>query len=163
MSELTENYTPEEKLMLIDKGLMDPKELGLAGADVEANPQFEVLPDAPKRAVFGTTLLFRAGAVPLELRALWAKQENKIIPFDEEAWKEEHKNEFPIQAELHCGNTLCKFGQSFQDPVLGLVAMLREAANKLETGYSNPDTVHHDPLEVIETESAPETQSPAAA
>lgn len=143
-----ERFTPEEKLRLVEQGMMDPKELGLPGADVEENPKLEVLPDAPKRPVFGTTILFRAGVVPLELRALWAKQESKILPFDTDGWMGEHKNEFPVQSELHCGNLFGKFTQTFQDPVLGLVQMMHEAADKLEKAYAQPEAVPHDPDEL---------------
>lgn len=158
-----ERFTPEEKLMLVEKGMMDPKELGLPGRDVEENPNLQVLPDAPKRPVFGTTVLFRAGVVPLKLRALWAKQENKILPFDESGWMEEHKNEFPVQSELHCGNLFGKFAQTFLDPVLGLVQMMRQAADKLEKAYAEPEAVPHDVNELTTTnEPTPEPEKEAA-
>lgn len=147
MSNPDNNYTNEEKLSAIAGGLMDPKELGLATAD---EAKLQLMPAAPKKVTFGTTLIFRAGVVPLELRAEWALQEQKIIlPAAEAArwkadWMDANKHEYPIQGDLCCGNANARFGQTFKDPVLGLCQMLRIAADTLEAKYTEEPTPEAD-------------------
>lgn len=137
-------YSYAEKLAAVADGLMDPKEIGMASAE---EAQVKLLPDKLKKPVFGTTMMFRAGVVPLELRAHWAEQEykaeRKIVSadtdFDKEAWMEAHKNEFPIQGDFICGQATAKFGQTFADPILGLCQMLRKCADMLEAKYTEPE------------------------
>ena len=76
-------YSYAEKLEAVAAGNMDPKEIGMASAE---EAQLQILPDAKKQPVFGTTMMFRAGVIPLELRLHWAEQDfkanRKIISAD---------------------------------------------------------------------------------
>lgn len=131
-------YSYAEKLKAVSDGMMDPAELGMKSPE-EAG--IHLAPEDKPKAEFGTTLMFRAGAVPPELRAHWAISEEKIVvPESEKAewtakWIEDHKNEFPVQAELLCGTAKAQFAQTFRDPIIGLAQMLRQAADLLEAKY----------------------------
>jgi hypothetical protein len=134
-------YSYAEKLEAVAAGNMAPEEIGMASAE---EAQLQIVPDAKRKPVFGTTMMFRAGVIPLELRAFWAEQEykeqRKIISsetnFDKEAWMKANENEFPIQGDLICGQAAAKFGQKFKDPILGMCEMLRKAADMLEKKYT---------------------------
>jgi hypothetical protein len=134
-------YSYAEKLEAVAAGNMAPEEIGMASAE---EAQLQIVPDSKRKPVFGTTMMFRAGVVPLELRAFWAEQEykeaRKIISsetnFDKEAWMEANKNEFPIQGDLICGQAAAKFARKFKDPILGMCEMLRVAATMLEKKYT---------------------------
>ncbi len=150
-------YSYAEKLKAVADGLMDPKEIGMASAE---DAQIKLVPDANKKPVFGTTLMFRAGCVPIELRLHWAEQEfkkNRTIVsadatgFDKEAFLAVEKDKYPIQGDLICGQANAKFGQTFSDPVIGLAQMLRIAADKLEAYY----------LDATKTENSNENQDTA--
>lgn len=137
-------YTPEEKLMLVNKGLMDPKEVGIAG-DIHiigqtptAPPNLVALPPAPKLPTLGPWITFEATPVPPDVRAMWAQDEAKIVPFDTAAWKEEHKNEHLVQCIIRCGNIQGRLEKLFtgeDESTLhrGFVTMLRDAADTFET------------------------------
>lgn len=137
-------YSYAEKLDAVAAGNMDPKEIGLASAE---EAQLQIVPDEKRKPVFGTTMMFRAGVVPLELRAFWAEQEykeaRKIISsdtnFDKDAWMKANANEFPIQGDLICGQAAAKFARKFKDPILGMCEMLRVAADMLEKKYTEAD------------------------
>lgn len=132
-------FTYEEKLALVADEKMDPKEIGLTSAD---DARLAILPEAARKPVFGTTLMLRCGVVPIELRAEWAYQEQKIVmsPTDKDnflhSFMEENKNEFPVQGDLVCGNMNARFARSFKDPILGLAQMMRLAADMLEAKYT---------------------------
>lgn len=132
-------YTKEEKLALVADGLMAPEEVGLVSAE-EAHLQ--LMPEAEREVVFGNELFLQMGVIPLELRAEWAYDENKIIlaPADKTAWIEEwigeNKKTYRIQGGLRCGSLQGKFERTFRDPVIGLAQMLRVAADMLEAKYA---------------------------
>lgn len=128
-------FTYAEKLELINRGEMDPNELGLT-AD-EAGPQLAVMDDAPVEVRLGQVLNLKIGVVPIELRAHWAEQESKIIGgFDKEKWMAEHRDTFELQGQLNCGNATARFGQLFRDPIIGFCQLMRQAADRLETEYA---------------------------
>jgi hypothetical protein len=137
-------YSYAEKLQQVALGNMDPKSIGMTSAE---DAQLKIEPKEKVAPKIGTTVLFRAGAVPMELRVLWAKQEHnknrKIISaetdFDEAAWIEANKNDFPIQGDLICGQAAAKFSQTYKDPVLGLCQMLKKAGAMLEAKYLELD------------------------
>lgn len=154
-------YSYAEKLEAVAAGNMAPEEIGMASAE---EAQLQIVPDSKRQPVFGTTMMFRAGVVPLELRAFWAEQEHKqarkIISsdsnFDKEAWMKANANEFPIQGDLICGQAAAKFAQKFKDPILGMCEMLRKAADLLEKKYleSSEDTQATDQQQNVDA-SAP--------
>lgn len=155
-------FSFEEKLRMVAEEQMAPSEIGLADAN---EARLQLMPEAAKKLVFGTTLIFRAGVVPPELRAEWALQETKVVlaPSDALRWKadwmEEHKHEYPIQGDLCCGNANARFGQAFKDPVLGLCQMLRIAADTLEKKYTEEPT--EQPATVTsETTTGPQQDEP---
>jgi hypothetical protein len=135
-------YTYEEKLMLVSKGLMDPKEVGVTGdipiiGQTNAQGQIAALPPAPTAPTLGPWITFEATPVPPDVRAMWAGEESKIVPFDVEKWREEHKGEHLIQCILRCGNVQGRFEQLFkgEEPGTlhrGFVQMLRQAADTFE-------------------------------
>ncbi len=137
MSEALEpkdGYTYPEKLALASKGLMDPKEVGCATAEEAQNLQ--VMKDPPKQAFLGDYCTFEVSEVPLKLRALWAKQDSKIINvFDEEKWLEENKGTHRLQARLRCGNVATMMEQTYTDLVGGFIQMLASASTVLEGMY----------------------------
>jgi|SRR5882724_499092 len=155
-------YSYAEKLEAVAAGNMAPEEIGLASAE---EAQLQIVPDEKKKPVFGTTMMFRAGVVPLELRAFWAeqeyKQERKIVSadstFDKDAWMKEHENEFPIQGDLICGQAAAKFSRNFKDPILGMCQMLRVAADMLEMKYTETDAPQT-PATEQQNESPAQTQ-----
>lgn len=131
-------FTQEEKLALVANELMAPEEVGLTSAE-EAKLQLE--PETTKEVKFGDIVEFAASVVPLALRAQWALQETKIVlpPTDKDVWIEqwvaEHKNDYLIQGQMHCGTALARFQRSYKDPILGLAAMLRLCGDMLEKKY----------------------------
>jgi hypothetical protein len=138
------SYTDAEKLELINRGLMDPAELGLT-APTDSGPDLKVLPDAAPEVKLGSVVNVRIAVVPIELRLAWAEQEEKVIgAFDREAWIEIHRDEFAIQGELACGNVKARFAQLFKDPVLGFAQLLRQAADRLEEAYTKGADVNAD-------------------
>jgi len=135
-------YSYAEKLKMIEEGLMSPTEIGLP----EPDPATGEGPVEKETVVkLGTALICEAGVVPLELRALWARQEaataaGLIVEFDTEKWIAEHKNEYRVQCKLRCGTVEGRFEQTYKDPILGLAEMLRTAAKALEVKYSETIT-----------------------
>jgi hypothetical protein len=132
-------FTPEEKLALVAANMMDPKEVGLVSAE-EAQDKLG-LEEPKKELKLGKGLRLECWIVPLEIRAEWGYGDTKIIlaPTDKiawiEKWLEDNRNTFLIQARLHCGNGHMEFEQLFKDEVLGLCAMTKIAAEKLEQLY----------------------------
>ncbi len=149
-------YSYAEKLEQVALGNMAPEEIGMASAE---EAQIKLVPDSEKKPRLATTLIFRAGSVPIELRLLWAEQEFKksrnIISadsagFDKEAWLKENENIFNVQGDLCCGQARARFGQTFKDPIIGLAMMLRIAADKLEAKYAE------ETAEATQTPDAPQ-------
>lgn len=134
----TGEFTQAEKLALVANELMAPEEVGLASAE---EARLQLLPEAEKEVKFGDIVEFAASVVPLELRANWALQETKIVlaPADKTAWIEkwisEHKHDYLIQGQMHCGTAMAQFQRSFKDSILGLAAMLRLCGDMLEKKY----------------------------
>lgn len=138
-----EVYTPQEKMEQALLGNMDPKEAGIA--DLKDIPIIGQQQPDPKnlRALrgpgappaFGDKIEFQAGVVPLVLRAAWEEEEAKIIPFDKDGWMEKHKNEYRVQGMVACGNGVLRLDQTYNDPVLGLCAVMRAAADAIEQKY----------------------------
>lgn len=124
--ESIDGYTYPEKLAFVSKGLMAPEEIGVATA--EEAQALQVMPDAPKEAFLGDFCTFEVSEVPLKLRAVWAKQDNKILPFDEEKWMEENKETHVLQGRLRCGNVASMIEQTYSDVVGGFSSMLEGAA-----------------------------------
>jgi hypothetical protein len=89
------------------------------------------LKDPAPTPVLGDRIEFRAGVVPLSLRAEWERADAKIIPFDTEAWIEEHKNEYRVQSMAAIGNGIMRLDQTFSDPVLGLCELMEQTAAKI--------------------------------
>lgn len=128
MENTNEGYTYGEKLALVAQELMDPKEIGLASAE---EAKLRILGDPKPEIKLGNFVTFEASVVPLTIRAEWARQEAKIVPFDTEAWMAEHKKEFRIQARLRCGTAFGLFDQTFSEPIAGLIAMMENAVARL--------------------------------
>ncbi len=124
-------YTYEEKLDLVAQGLMDPKEIGLAEpAEAEA-----ALPKEPKIESY---IAFECSEVPVGIRAQWALKDEKIQPANPRGfmadWIENCKDHL-IQGRLHTGNLQAKLQQTMSEPVLGMIAVMREAADLIEKKY----------------------------
>jgi hypothetical protein len=156
-------YSYAEKLQQVALGNMDPKEIGMASQE---DAQLKIEPKEAVKPKIGTTVMFRAGAIPMELRVMWARQqhnaERKIISaetdFDEAAWIEANKNEYPIQGDLICGQAAAKFQQTFKDPVLGLCQMLKKAGAMLEAKYMELDAEQN--AETQQQDETSEQQKP---
>lgn len=131
-------FTKEEKLALVAAGAMAPEEVGLASAE---DAQLALQPEAEKEVKFGDAVEFAASVVPLALRAQWALDETHIIlaGTDKDDWLEkwiaEHKNDFMIQGQMHCGTALARFQRNYKDPILGLAQMLHLCGEMLEKKY----------------------------
>lgn len=151
--EPTNGYTYPEKLSLVANGMMAPEEVGCA--TIEEAQALTVMPPAPKQAHLGDFCTFEVSEVPHKLRALWAKQESKIInAFDDEAWMEVNKDTHLLQARLRCGNVATMLEQTFADVVLGFASMMDSASKVLlkmkesfDKGEFNP-AVSKDPLQL---------------
>lgn len=142
--EPTDGYTYPEKLALVSNGLMAPETVGCANA--EEAQALQVMPDAPKQPHLGDFCTFEVSEVPHKLRALWAKQDSKIInTFDEAAWLETNKDTHLLQARLRCGNVATMIEQTYTDVVLGFAAMLKNAGVLLETMKAQFDTGNFTP------------------
>jgi hypothetical protein len=130
-------FTNEEKLDLIEKGLMDPAEMGLTCKPSELPAVMgeapKILPPAVTVPKLGNWLTFEASPVPPDIRAMWAKQDAVIIPFDVEAYKEQIKDEALIQVIFRCGNLQAKLEQLVKADALheGFAMMLEKAAAAL--------------------------------
>lgn len=131
------SFTNEEKLDLIEQGLMDPAEMGLtcrpSELPVVAGEAPRILPPPVSVPKLGNWLTFEASPIPLDVRADWARQDAKIIPFDVEGWKEEHKGEAEIDVILRCGNLQARFRQTVKADALheGFALMLERGAEAL--------------------------------
>lgn len=127
-------YSYEEKLKLVAEGNMAPEEIGLASAD-QAQEQ------VPQEPELGKYITFETSEVPLELRALWARQELKIQPANPKGWIadyiEEHSNEHLIQARVRSGNQQGVLQRLVTEPVLGMILLMREAADLMEKKYAD--------------------------
>lgn len=124
-----DGYTYPEKLMLVSQGLMAPEEIGVATA--EEAQALQVMKDPPKQAFLGGYCTFEVSEVPLKLRALWAKQDSKIIPFNDEEWIEANKDTHRLQVRLRCGTVATMLDQTFDSVLGGFVAMLHNAGDLL--------------------------------
>jgi hypothetical protein len=138
-------FTKEEKLALVADELMAPEEVGLTNAK---DAELQLLPDAkPAAPNFGNEILLQAGVIPLELRAEWAYQDNKIImaPKDKTEWLSDwmvdNHNTYRVQGAIRCGNLEAKFERIYSDPVMGLADALRMAADRLEIAYTGKPVV----------------------
>jgi hypothetical protein len=144
MSELTDNnakggYTHAEKIALVAHEAMDPKEIGMVDAD---EAKLVITGQKPPQVTGGTAIVFRASVIPLELRAHWAFTELLVRPLNPELWKaewiEKNKNEpSRIQGEARIGTTGARFETDAKDAVLGMIGMLRKAADQIEEKYSS--------------------------
>jgi hypothetical protein len=139
-----DKWTPTEILEQVGLGNMDPKEAGITGpipiiGQEQPNPaNLKVLPQGPPKRVFGDKLEFKASVVPLAIRAEWAAQDAKIIPFDKEDWISKNKHTFRIQAELAIGNGYLRLDQTYTDPVQGLIGIMIEGATAVRKEYETP-------------------------
>ena len=140
-------YSYAEKLALVSKGQMDPKEIGMASAD-DAIYEITGLKPAPKQPWLGDWMTFEASVVPLEVRSKWARQELKVIPTNpaqwEAEWRNEHKDEYQIQCVFRSGNEQARVDQTFTDPILGFAELMRRSSDLLLVRYEqikkeNPD------------------------
>jgi hypothetical protein len=136
-----EAYTPTEILEQVALGNMSPLDAGITGpipiiGESQPDPaNLRVLPKGPTPRKFGEQMEFQASVVPLTIRAEWERQDAKIIPFDTEAWIEQHKNEYRVQAMLACGNGVLRLDETYSDGVLGFCDIMRKAAQMLEEAY----------------------------
>jgi len=144
-------YTFDEKLALVNNGLMAPEDLGVLPASGEASEATaggaEIKPatseELAKKPELGKYVVVQAAVIPLELRAEWAKldakRESKIVPFkfDKEAWIEEHKGEYISQAKFQCGTAAGVVEGKFSDPILGLCNLLDAVAKQIREFYEN--------------------------
>jgi hypothetical protein len=134
----TGGYSYSEKLALVAKGLMEPKEIGMASAD-DAIYEITGLKKPDAQPWLSDFITFEASVVPLEVRAQWARQEEKVIPADsvgwKEAWMDKHRNEHRIQAILRSGNIKAMLDQTFTDPIYGFAELLRQASDMLTQKY----------------------------
>lgn len=129
-------YSYLEKLALVSKGQMNPKEIGMASAD---DAIYEITGTKAPLPFLGDWITFEASVVPLGVRSQWARQDLKIIPPNpaewEAEWREAHKTEFHVQAILKSGSVAANVDQKFTDPILGFAEMLRRAADLLVVRY----------------------------
>lgn len=127
-----EGYTYPEKLAMVSQGLMAPEAVGVSSA--EEATQLQVM-DAPTKTPFlGDFCTFEVSEVPQKLRALWAKQDRKVIEAGddfEEKWLAENKETHLLQARLRCGNVATMLEQTVTDVVGGFAVMLENAAGVL--------------------------------
>jgi hypothetical protein len=131
-------FTYEEKLALVSQGLMDPKEIGVTPVVGENTDQATIdktLPDPKKKPELGKYVVFQAAEVPLDLRAEWARMDTKILPFDKEEWKQQHKDEHILQAKCQCGTAAFNIENKVTDVVLGLCNLLEGAAAHIREFY----------------------------
>lgn len=156
-------YTQEEKLALVAANMMAPEEVGLTSAE---DAQKQIMPPEKQELKLGKGLRLECWIVPPEIRAEWAYGDTKIIlaPTDKtawiEKWLEDNKNTFLIQARLHCGNGHMEFEQLFKDEVLGLCAMTKTAAEKLEKLYLGNEAVKDNPPQPETTDESPKQEQP---
>jgi hypothetical protein len=152
-----------EKLALVSKGLMDPKEIGMVSAD-DAIYEITGLKKPPTEPWLGDWITFEASVVPLEVRSKWARQELKVIPTNpqqwEAEWRQEHKNEFQVQTVLRSGNVQARLDQIFTDPILGFAELLRRSSDLLLVRYEQ--IKKENPRQPIKTRSDLEAEKRAA-
>lgn len=141
-------YTYEEKLGLVAQGGMDPKTIGLSSAEDAKNIILGQDKPEPK---LGDFFALEASVVPIALRARWARQDLKIQPENPRGWEadwcEQHKNEHSIQSQFRCGSMAAVFGQTYTDPILGFIEIMRKAATLLEVKYA--ELKANDPYPII--------------
>jgi hypothetical protein len=142
-------YTPTEILQQVALGNMSPLDAGITGKipiiGEQPDPaKLRVLPQGPPQRVFGDKLEFKASVVPLAIRAEWESQEAKIIPFDKEAWIEENKHTFRVQAECANGNQYLRLDQTYSDPVKGLLDIMEKAAAGMRARSETPQALPTD-------------------
>lgn len=107
---------PDTKLAMVAAELMDPKEIGLSTAE---EAKLQIMPPAEKVGMLGDFVTFEASEIPLELRAKWAQDADKVILTKSEAvnhrdaWIEAHANSMLIQCRLRCGTILGTFQQEY--------------------------------------------------
>lgn len=132
----TGGYSYLEKLAMTAKGLLDPKEIGMASADEAI---FEITGGKPPSPFLGDWVTFEASVVPLAVRSKWARQDIKVIPTNpaewEAEWREAHKHEFLVRGLLKSGSVGTQIEQTSTDPILGFAEMLRRAADMLISRY----------------------------
>lgn len=147
----TGGYNYLEKLGMVAKGLMDPKEIGMASVD---DAIFEITGTKPPLPFMGDWATFEVSVVPLDIQAKWARQELKVIPPNpvewEAEWKEAHKNEFRVQGILKSGNCAAQVDQTFTDPILGFADMMRKAADMLMVRYNQVKEANPNPIKTRE-------------
>jgi hypothetical protein len=153
----TDPYSSDEKLRLVALGLMDPKEIGVTSAE---EAQLKIMPDAIANPVLGDPINFRCSEVPLQLRALWAKQDSKIANFDQEAWIEEHKHAHLIQGEIRSGNMVGRLERTVTEPLDGMILCMEDAVAQLKKVRQLMKAGTHD-VEATASPVAPETENAA--
>lgn len=141
---MNKEFTYDEKLALVARGAMDPKEIGLASAE-EAN--VKVLDKMTPEQRFEATKLqpevaFNAREVPPQLRAHWAMKDTKLVlPKSEtndwiDNWVEEHKDEHLVQARFQSGAVTAAMELLCTDPILGIAQLLINSATAINERYT---------------------------
>jgi hypothetical protein len=146
-----EGFSYDEKLALVANEMMDPAEIGLASA---AEARLKVMPEPEPQPTLGDPINFRASEVPLQLRALWAKQESKIAPFDEEGWMRENAHTHRIQAELRSGNMVGRLERTVTDPIDGFILLMEDAVEQLKKVRAQMKAGTHDVVAEVIAASA---------
>lgn len=128
-----DTYTYPEKLQLVARGLMDPKEVGVVSQEEAMGKILNVVPEEKKAPFLGDFCTFEVSEVPLDLRRHWAKQDTTIVgAFDPETWDAENKNTHRLQARLRCGNINAMLEQTVRDDAVeGFILLLTAGAAAL--------------------------------
>jgi hypothetical protein len=127
-------YTYEEKLKMVSEGMMDPKEIGMPeGKQGEVEAKKQLPPE------LGDTVYFIAKEIPIYLVAQNEMKKLTVQPANPRKWMadwtDDNIDKHVVQARIESGNQQGGMQRVVTDPFLGMLILMREAADLLEAKY----------------------------